>query len=138
MLEFLQAAHLEFQTQETDEFQRNVLAVDVVIKVKQVDLDAQLVAVVQCWTLPDIGHALQHLAVDMGQHGIGAVVRQQQLRVNLAHIGCGEAQSAPIVETMHNLALDHVRTTHAVHRIHHPAGSYQSTHNSGAHRSIRA
>ena len=74
----------------------------------------------------------------MGQHGIGAVVRQQQLRVNLAHIGGGKTQPTPIMEAMHNLAPDHVRTAHAVHRIHHPAGSYQSTHNSGAHRSIGA
>ena len=121
MLEFVKAAHLEFQAQETDEFQRDFLAVDVTVKVKQVDLDAQAVTIVQGGSPPDVEHALQRLSVHMCQHSIGPVVGQQQIGLQFTHVGGGETQSLAVVETVNHLTRETIRTAHTMHGVHHPA-----------------
>ena len=93
MLEFLKTAHLELQPQEADEFQCDVLAVNVVIKIKQVDLDAQLRAIIESGTAANVRHALQLAATHMRQHSVCPIVRQQQVRVYLPHIGRRETQT---------------------------------------------
>ena len=79
--QFLDAAQLELQPQELDEVKRDGLAVDVVVEVKDVDLDAQVCAVVQRGSVAQVDHPLQRVATHMHQHGVSTVVRQNDARV---------------------------------------------------------
>ena len=118
--------------------QRDGLAIDVAVEVKDIDLYRQLRTIAERGTGAYVHHALVTLSAYAHHHGISSIMRQNQAWRQLAHIGGGEAYATAIVETVNHSALKLKRMTHAVHGILHPAASDELTHYRRAHRSILA
>ena len=103
--EFFDASQLELQSQELDEFQFDGLTIDIFVKVKNVDLYAELRAIVQRGSVSHIDHTLQSASAQMHQHSISTVVRQDETRVGLANVSSRETDAAPVVEAVNDDTL---------------------------------
>ena len=134
------ALNIDIETceKEFDELQRDVHAIDVGVEIKDIHLNGEALAIVECGSDTHIHHPLVPLPCHLHHHRVGALVGQNQFRSPFAHICGGKTDTPAIVKTVHHLALQRVGPAHAAHGIVHLARGNEATTNRRTHRGVFA